>query len=49
VAHAVAPAPSFGDVVVWDNTGMLHRALPYDPSSERSMQRTTMAGAEASA
>ncbi|PXW24606.1 UNVERIFIED_CONTAM: alpha-ketoglutarate-dependent taurine dioxygenase [Williamsia faeni] len=36
-----------GDVVIWDNTGMLHRALPYDPSSEREMHRTTMAGSEA--
>ncbi|WP_109524807.1 MULTISPECIES: TauD/TfdA dioxygenase family protein [Nocardia] len=35
-----------GDVVVWDNTGMLHRALPYDPASERTMQRTTIAGEE---
>jgi alpha-ketoglutarate-dependent taurine dioxygenase len=36
-----------GDVVIWDNTGMLHRALPYDPSSERTMHRTTIAGNEA--
>ncbi|HEY9311057.1 TauD/TfdA family dioxygenase [Williamsia sp.] len=36
-----------GDVVIWDNTGMLHRALQYDPSSEREMHRTTMAGSEA--
>ena len=36
-----------GDVVIWDNTGMLHRALPYDPMSEREMHRTTMAGSEA--
>ena len=36
-----------GDVVIWDNTGMLHRALPYDPSSERLMHRTTIAGNEA--
>jgi alpha-ketoglutarate-dependent taurine dioxygenase len=35
-----------GDVVIWDNTGMLHRALPYDPSSERTMRRTTIAGDE---
>ncbi|AZG45749.1 TauD/TfdA dioxygenase family protein [Gordonia insulae] len=35
------------DVVIWDNTGMLHRALPYDPSSERTMHRTTIAGDEA--
>ena len=24
-----------GDAVIWNNTGMLHRALPYDPKSER--------------
>lgn len=36
-----------GDVVIWDNTGMLHRALKYDPSSERTMHRTTIAGDEA--
>lgn len=35
-----------GDAVIWDNTGMLHRALPYDPSSERTMHRTTIAGDE---
>jgi alpha-ketoglutarate-dependent taurine dioxygenase len=35
------------DVVIWDNTGMLHRALPYDPASERTMRRTTIAGDEA--
>lgn len=36
-----------GDLVMWDNTGMLHRALPYDPSSERAMHRTTIKGDEA--
>lgn len=35
-----------GDLVIWDNTGMLHRALPYDPSSERTMHRTTIEGDE---
>ncbi|MFI2557084.1 TauD/TfdA dioxygenase family protein [Nocardia farcinica] len=35
-----------GDVVIWDNTGMLHRALPYDPASRRTMHRTTIAGEE---
>ncbi|MGG7102646.1 TauD/TfdA dioxygenase family protein [Rhodococcus sp. 24CO] len=34
------------DVVIWDNTGMLHRALPYDPKSERTMHRTTILGNE---
>lgn len=36
-----------GDLVIWDNTGMLHRALPYEPSSERTLHRTTIAGDEA--
>ncbi|MFC7260285.1 TauD/TfdA dioxygenase family protein [Streptomyces lutosisoli] len=36
-----------GDLVMWDNTGMLHRALPYDPSSERTLHRATVAGDEA--
>ncbi|MFI0350333.1 TauD/TfdA dioxygenase family protein [Actinomadura sp. 9N407] len=36
-----------GDLVMWDNTGMLHRALPYDASSERTLQRTTVFGDEA--
>lgn len=35
-----------GDLVVWDNTGLLHRALPYDESSRRTMHRTTMHGEE---
>jgi alpha-ketoglutarate-dependent taurine dioxygenase len=36
-----------GDLVVWDNTGMLHRALPYDVSSRRILHRTTVHGVEA--
>ena len=36
-----------GDLVMWDNTGMLHRALPYDASSERTLHRTTIVGDEA--
>jgi alpha-ketoglutarate-dependent taurine dioxygenase len=36
-----------GDLVVWDNTGMLHRALPYAPTSRRLMRRTTLVGEEA--
>jgi alpha-ketoglutarate-dependent taurine dioxygenase len=33
--------------VIWDNTGMLHRALPYDAASQRTPQRTTIVGDEA--
>ncbi len=36
-----------GDVVVWDNTGVLHRALPYDFSSTRILHRTAIEGDEA--
>ncbi len=35
-----------GDLVVWDNTGMLHRALPYELSSGRLMHRTALLGDE---
>lgn len=36
-----------GDMVIWDNTGVLHRACPYDPSAGRDMHRTTLYGNEA--
>ncbi len=36
-----------GDLVIWDNTGMLHRAIPYEPTSRRLMHRTTLVGDEA--
>jgi alpha-ketoglutarate-dependent taurine dioxygenase len=35
-----------GDLVVWDNTGSLHRVIPYDKSSGRMMHRTAIAGHE---
>lgn len=35
-----------GDLVIWDNTGMLHRALPFEPTSLRLMHRTTLRGQE---
>jgi alpha-ketoglutarate-dependent taurine dioxygenase len=35
-----------GDVVIWDNRGVLHRALPYDAASPRDMHRTTFSGDE---
>jgi alpha-ketoglutarate-dependent taurine dioxygenase len=37
---------SVGDFVVWDNTGVMHRVQPYDPSSQREMHRTSMSGDE---
>lgn len=36
-----------GDLVIWDNRGVLHRALPYDEKSPRDMHRTTFTGDEA--
>jgi alpha-ketoglutarate-dependent taurine dioxygenase len=36
-----------GDLVIWDNTGMLHRALHFEPTSIRLLHRTTLAGEEA--
>jgi alpha-ketoglutarate-dependent taurine dioxygenase len=35
-----------GDTVIWDNRGVLHRAAPYDPNSQREMLRTTVLGDE---
>jgi alpha-ketoglutarate-dependent taurine dioxygenase len=37
---------SVGDTVIWDNRGVLHRAAPYDPGSQREMLRTTVLGDE---
>jgi hypothetical protein len=37
---------SIGDTVIWDNRGVLHRAAPYDPGSQREMLRTTVLGDE---
>jgi len=36
-----------GDLVLWDNTGILHRAHPYGPGSGRLMHRTTVDQGEA--
>ena len=36
-----------GDLVTWDNTGMVHRAMPFEPTSPRLMHRTTLVGEEA--
>lgn len=35
-----------GDLVMFDNTGLLHRALPYPATSQRLMYRITLAGEE---
>ena len=35
-----------GDMVIWDNRGVLHRACPYAATSPRDMHRTTLSGEE---
>jgi alpha-ketoglutarate-dependent taurine dioxygenase len=35
-----------GDTVIWDNTGTMHRATPYDPNSGRMLHRTKLQGEE---
>lgn len=35
-----------GDLIIWDNTGTMHRALPYAADSGRLMHRTILAGEE---
>lgn len=36
-----------GDLVVWNNTGTMHRARPFDPRSGRLLNRFTLEGEEA--
>jgi alpha-ketoglutarate-dependent taurine dioxygenase len=38
---------SVGDLVIWDNTGTMHKATPYDPNSGRLLLRTKLEGEEA--
>jgi alpha-ketoglutarate-dependent taurine dioxygenase len=35
-----------GDLLIWNNTGTMHRVLPYPPDSGRLMHRTILAGEE---
>ena len=35
-----------GDMVIWDNTGTMHRALPYALDSGRMMHRSVLQGEE---
>jgi len=35
-----------GDLVIWDNTGTMHRVRPYDEASGRQLHRVTLAGEE---
>ncbi|MDE2301675.1 MAG: TauD/TfdA family dioxygenase [Sphingomonadales bacterium] len=45
-AFSLRHAWQAGDFVIWDNTGALHRALPYAADSGRLMHRTSIAGVE---
>jgi alpha-ketoglutarate-dependent taurine dioxygenase len=51
-AHATRPEIVYrhewrvGDLLMWDNCGVMHRVVPYDPSSGRMMHRTTLYGLE---
>ncbi len=36
-----------GDLIVWDNCGVLHRVEPYPADSGRVLHRVTLAGEEA--
>jgi alpha-ketoglutarate-dependent taurine dioxygenase len=38
---------TIGDLVIWDNTGCMHRVEAYPPDSGRMMHRTTLVGEEA--
>jgi alpha-ketoglutarate-dependent taurine dioxygenase len=36
-----------GDLIIWDNTGVMHRVVPYPIDSGRLLSRTTLVGEEA--
>ncbi|WP_273735208.1 TauD/TfdA dioxygenase family protein [Mycolicibacterium septicum] len=52
MAHATADEYVYrhswqlGDVLIWDNTGTMHRARPYDPDCDRVLHRFTLKGEE---
>lgn len=51
-AHATRPEIVYrhewqiGDLLMWDNCGVMHRAIPYDAKSGRLMHRTVLHGVE---
>lgn len=51
-AHATRPEIVYrheweiGDLLMWDNCGVMHRARPYEANSGRLMHRTTLYGVE---
>lgn len=52
MAHATKPEYVYrhewqmGDLLMWDNTGTMHRVLPYDESCGRRLHRFTLDGEE---
>jgi alpha-ketoglutarate-dependent taurine dioxygenase len=38
---------SMGDLLIWDNTGTMHRAMPFDHDCGRRLHRVTLEGEEA--
>jgi alpha-ketoglutarate-dependent taurine dioxygenase len=44
--HVYSHKWTVGDLVIWDNRGVLHRAMPYDEDSGREMHRCTIVGDE---
>lgn len=52
IAHAEQPQFVYrhhwqmGDVVMWDNTGTMHRVQPFEEGSKRYLHRVTLAGEE---
>jgi alpha-ketoglutarate-dependent taurine dioxygenase len=52
MAHATQPRFVYrhewrmGDLLMWDNTGTVHRVLPYDEASGRRLHRFTLNGEE---
>jgi alpha-ketoglutarate-dependent taurine dioxygenase len=52
IAHAEQPQFTYrhkwsmGDVVMWDNTGTMHRVTPFDVNSGRYLHRVTLKGQE---
>ena len=45
-AYSLRHKWSKGDFVIWDNTGAMHRAIPYAKTTGRMMHRTAVAGNE---
>lgn len=35
-----------GDLAIWDNTGAMHRAMPFEVGSKREFHRCTLNGEE---